>query len=311
MFTKFKKIIRKRERWSIGIFKEESLLSMLDTGLSRPVKIIGENGFRLSKKYTPTVADPFLFVYKDRLYLFYECQTDHAHGAIHVQSMSLDGQWYDHGQIINESFHLSYPQVFSFAGSILMIPEAAQSGKVLLYEAVDFPTKWRVRSTLIDNGLRDPTLFISDNEEFYILSTTENYELKIHCADSIDGPFKDSGRVITRDRRFARCAGTILKVGDLLIRPAQDCSEVYGKRILLQEIVNISLSSYQEAPSDISIKLPEYKWLSRGTHHISTAQFGNSTWVAIDGRCYDLVINSFILAFIRLAERIYKTMLVK
>ena len=303
VFSNFIKLFMRRERWSIGIFKCNTIQDIFDLRANKPEKLFGEKGLRLSKNYMPIVADPFLFVYNERLYMFYECKSDHGHGIICVQSMSPEGEWCDHGPVIEESYHLSYPQVFSLNGVIYMIPEAAQRGRVLLYEAEDFPVKWRIRSTLIDEGLRDPTLFITENNKMYLLSTTKDYELRLYCSDTIDGQFVFSGKSITKDRRIARCAGSIFQLGDLVLRPVQDCSEVYGRSISLQEIEAISFLDYCEKPSSLTLKIPQFTWNSKGYHHISIAYFGDSIYVAIDGRGKDFMLNSLLLGFFRAVEK--------
>ena len=133
------KIIECRELWAIGIYRLKSLQDVLGLDKNQTVYMLGEKGLRKNLKYQSTVADPFLFVHRGILYVFYEAKTDHSHGEIWVQSLSKNGTWTLHCKVLGESFHLSYPQVFESDGRVYMIPEAAQSGKVLLYSAVDFP----------------------------------------------------------------------------------------------------------------------------------------------------------------------------
>lgn len=303
MMTVFQSLLENRDLWSIGVYRYDRLEDIFCVPPVALAHFHGESGLRVGKNYQSVAADPFLFVHDDRLYLFYEVKTDHGHGTIHVQSMSSDGLWLAHGPVLFEPFHLSYPQVFALDGRIFMLPEAAQSGAVRLYEAEDFPLRWRHCATLIDSPLRDPTLLVTEDDGLFLLTTTADYQLKLYHAQSINDPFTDSGLIITQDRSLARCAGGILKFRDQLLRPAQDCSETYGKRITFQRIEGFSPLSWQERASGLALKIPPSAWMSRGSHHISCANFDDDVFVAIDGRGPDRVCNSLTLGLMRLAEK--------
>lgn len=300
----FLRILKKRDLWTTRVFRLGSPENLFSNGAYSLVKQFGETGLRASRNYQSVVADPFLFVHGERLYLFYEVKTDHGHGTIHAQSMSNDGHWQAHGQVLAEPFHLSYPQVFSYEGRVFMMPESAQSGAVRLYEAENFPFSWRACGCLIEAPLRDPTLLITQENGLFLFSTTAQYELKLHHAEKLDTRFKDTGLFITQDPVVARCAGGILRVGNKILRPAQDCSETYGKQIIFQEIEYISTTGYRERPSGLKINITEEPWMSRGSHHISCVQFFDSFYVALDGRSHDQVLNSLTLAFLRISEKI-------
>lgn len=297
------KITEKRDLWSLGVFKFGSLENLFEGGEYTLVKQIREMGLRLNKSYQAVAADPFLFAHGERLYLFYEVKTDHGHGEIHAQSMTSDGQWHAHGVVLKEQFHLSYPQVFLIDGHIYMLPEAAQSGKVILYEANEFPKKWRPCAVLIDEPMRDPTLVESANDGFFLLASTAQYELKLYHAEHLTQPFKDLGIVITNDKRVARCAGSIIRLNGQMLRPAQDCSESYGKKISFQSIECLSRSVYSERPSGLKLQVPPQAWMSRGSHHISCEKFAGNMYVAIDGHNADWRINSLSLGLLRMLEK--------
>jgi hypothetical protein len=296
------KVLEKRDRWSIAVYRYDQADSLFSSPPAEQIYFVGERGLRLGKSYQSVAADPFLFTFGEKLYLFYEVKTDHGHGTVHAQSMSHDGVWTDHGTVLTEPFHLSYPQVFEVDGQIFMIPEAAQSGTVTLYKAEDFPYCWRACAVLIHSPLRDPTLLVTHGEGFFLLATTAEYELKLYHSKAIDRPFSDTGVVVTKDRSRARCAGGIFKMGGRLIRPTQDCSKVYGERIHFQDITTISSSVYIERPLGLNLHIPGATWMSRGSHHISVNKFGNSFFVAVDGRGADSLFNSVALGILRLGS---------
>lgn len=298
------KLFERRDLWSIAVYRYERLEDLFACQPGLLAHFHGETGFRVSKDYEAVVADPFLFPYAESLYLFYEVKTDHHHGTIHAKSMAKDGSWQYHGLVLEEPFHLSYPQVFALGTRIFMLPEAAQSGTVRLYESVEFPNRWHHCATLIDSPLRDPTLLAIEDDGFIIVATTPDYRLKFYHSNTIYGPFADKNLVITHDPRFARGAGGILNVNGQLLRPVQDCSISYGKSIGFQLITEFSKSTWLEHHSGLNLFFPLAEWRSRGSHHISCANFGSSVFVAIDGRGPDQLLNSCLLGLIRAAEKL-------
>lgn len=300
------KIFKKRELWSIKILKSVDVKNFFNGANIHYVKHIGQIGIRINRKYQSTVADPFLFTHNNRLYLFYEVKTDHSHGEIHAQSMSVDGVWVNHGLVLKEKFHLSYPQVFRIKNKIYMIPECAQSHQVRLYESTNFPFEWKYATTLIDQPLRDTTVLSAHEDDILLLTTTHDYELKLFHGTNIKSKFFDTNLSITNDKHYSRCAGSIIKINDSLIRPAQDCSDYYGKDISFHIIEEFSSTQYKEKPSSLTLdSIRKGNWSSIGSHHVSIAYFNNSYYLAIDGRKNDSILNSITLGIIKLIDSIY------
>ena len=244
----------------------------------------------------------FLFVSDEALYLFYEVKTDHGHGEIWVKSLLKDGSWGTLGRALKEDFHLSYPHVFEHQGNIFMLPEAAASGKVLLYVAVEFPLKWEMVSVVVEEPLVDPTLIIQGNDEIFLLATTRKNELKLYFASNLKTSFIDSGIVITKDLSISRCGGTPLRIGKALYRIAQDCTGEYGKFIRLLHIHDLSRTGYSEEMFRTTLFSSEAKWMRNGHHHLSAVQFEGAVYMAVDGRRKDRYVNTLILG----AQKIYK-----
>jgi len=298
---KLKRLLDRRDLWKVGIFKFDDINQVFSENWPLPTYLLGESGFRFARNYQSTIADPFLFVFENRLYLFYESKTDFSHGEIHVKHMREDGQWISSGVALSEEFHLSYPQVFLDHNQVYMIPEAAQSGKVLLYSAVKFPNQWRREAVLIDEPLRDPTL-IKTEEGYFLLATTSDYQLRLFHSINLLKPFKETGLDLTKDKSISRCAGAIIKIGSKFIRPAQDCSRGYGKCITFRQIESISADKYLEKDTELSLSGFDYSWASEGHHHFSAAKYGDSIFIAVDGRAKDKNLNSLLLGWLKVLE---------
>jgi hypothetical protein len=297
-----KAIFQRRKLWTIAVYKLKDESEIFELGEHRPFHFFGEKGLRRNAQYQATTADPFLFVHNDRLYLFYEIQTDFGIGEIWAQSMDTHGVWTNHGQVLKEDFHLSYPQVFFYDGQIWMIPEAASSGKVWLYTAEAFPYQWRKTRVLIDEPLVDSSLVIQQ-EGLFLLGTTRTNELKIYFSPNLSQEFVSTGWVITNDKSISRNAGRPLCIQDVLYRVAQNCQHDYGQNISLLQIDQLSFDKYSEHITTADLYKTKPKWMEAGYHHISTALFVNEHFVAVDGMRRDRYINTLLLIFFKLFNK--------
>lgn len=97
-------------------------------------------------------ADPFLV----DGYIFAEIMKE-GKGIIAVAESW--GESLDFIPVLEEEFHLSYPSVFRHEGTWYMIPEAYQSGSILLYRTDDFPHGWERVKPLADIDGCDSTVF--------------------------------------------------------------------------------------------------------------------------------------------------------
>jgi len=145
--------------------------------------------------------------------------------------------------------HLSYPAIFREGDSIYIYPENLASGKINIYRYEDETAKVTFVKTLIKEPLADSTI-INHQEKFWLVATKapdtqENAYL--YVSDSFDGEYVMVGNApIACDKGFARPAGLFIKHEDALYRPAQDCTNGYGKGIVIRKVNFISDNSYAE-----------------------------------------------------------------
>lgn len=296
-----KAIFRRRKIWSIALYQLNHPNEIFKLDNYDPVLFFGEKGLRKNRKYQTTTADPFLFVHNERLYLFYEIKTEFCAGEIWAKSMDGRGAWMNHGQVLKEDFHLSYPQVFFHNEQIWMIPEAACSGKVWLYIAEYFPGKWRKVRALINEPLLDPSIIIKP-EGIFLLGTTQAYELKIYFAADLNQEFVSTGVVVSSDKAVSRNAGSPLQINGITYRVAQNCSLSYGQNISLLEIEHLSTDGYSERLEIADLYGNKPRWMEAGYHHISSALFRGEYFVAVDGMRWDKYSNTLLLALLKLVE---------
>jgi len=55
------------------------------------------------------------------------------------------------GTVLKEEFHLSFPFLFEFEGALLMCSESREAREIRIYECVEFPLKWRLKTVAMRN----------------------------------------------------------------------------------------------------------------------------------------------------------------
>lgn len=204
---------------------------------------------KMGRECIPFCADPFLFRYKGENWLFYETVTKEYKGVLGCFK-EIDGEWVQQGVVLEESFHLSYPQVFEEDGHIYMIPESSNKGKgdIALYEATDFPRGWVKRRTLISKPYADSSLLRLDGHYYLACYTNEKHTAELWHADKLTGPWflHPQSDNLNQSRRLMRCGGGWLDEEGKLYRIAQDCNGGYGKRVFKIPVNEISPTEYSE-----------------------------------------------------------------
>jgi hypothetical protein len=170
--------------------------------------------------------------------------------------------------------HLSYPFVLEVDGRLYCLPESNQAREIVLYELERFPDRWKKVATLVsDCVMVDATLFRHE-ESWWIAATDDskrgdNSALHLWYATDIAGPWQaHPGNPVKVDVRSARPAGTPFVHEGKLYRPAQDCSKTYGGRTVINRVVTLTRTAFEEefavaVEPDVSGPYP------RGLHTIS------------------------------------------
>ena len=249
-------------------------------------------------------ADPFLFVYNDRLFLFYEDQTYFNKGG-NINMVSTDdlSHWTKPIPILDdEGTHFSFPYVFEDNGNVYMIPETGWSGTIRLYKADDDSlTKFSFVKNLFERDKRPEGVIFdyADNvlykkEEVYYLFTSlldeKGYYLQLYIASSLEGPYKlHPSTPLQHNKKYGRNGGSLIESKGKLFRVAQDCSETYGGDIHLMEITDLSPVSYSETLYAENLMPKDLSFYKLGGHQLNFANFRGNIIVATDAkkdRCF-------------------------
>jgi hypothetical protein len=151
--------------------------------------------------------------------------------------------------------HLSYPQVFEHEGRVLCIPETQGAREVALYELQRFPDQWvKVATLLTDCMIVDATLF-QHGGYWWLAGASDpggahlGADLHLWYAKDILGPWTPhAANPVKTDVGSARPAGATFVSDGVLYRPAQDSSQTYGGRVVINRVVALTPETFREEP---------------------------------------------------------------
>lgn len=221
-------------------------------------------------------ADPFVFEWQDRLYLFVE-EFPYAlgRGIISVAECRPDGSMETPRAVLEELHHLSYPQVFTHDGEVYMIPESSGGKELALYRAEHFPHAWVREAVLVEGKrLNDMTLLIRD-DRFWLVGTEQRGQgsasdaMVVYSAKALAGPWSPHPmNPILVDRRAARPGGPFIVEPDgRTFLPLQDGTDTYGGGLGIAELLTLSDDDVQFGP--VVPVVPAAAWARKGIHTLS------------------------------------------
>ena len=281
------------EKWSIAIYKmtlSDNTFKLANYNTEdRPVLTAKDT----KNRKVAYVADPFLIFNNGIYYMFFEALKNgdgFKKGVIGLSVSKNLKRWKFKKIVLDEPFHLSYPNIFYWGGKFYMLPESQEAKSVRLYEADNFPERWKFVKTLLEGkNFVDPTIFYHKNKFWMFLSDTSNCILYLYYSDTLEGIWNEHPKspIIKNDFSKARPAGSVFPVGNRLIRIAQDYFKSYGYSVRAFEITRLNTEEYEEKelPESPFIKGTGSGWNQDGMHHLSVHQIRDNEWVAsVDGK---------------------------
>jgi hypothetical protein len=221
-------------------------------------------------------ADPFLFTWRGRRFLFLEeVRCRFSPGVISCMEEGPEGTWLPPRVVLETGCHLSYPFVFEWQGEVYLMPETSANRTLELYRAEEFPWRWALDRVLMRGvSVVDATL-LRHAGRFWLFANRAvrgarlHDELCVYHSDTPLGPWEPhAANPVISDVRRARPAGRFLWVGDRLLRPSQDCGARYGHAICLNQVEELTTTTYREVP--VGRLGPD--WMPRGlaTHTLNS-----------------------------------------
>ncbi len=253
-----------KNKWFIAI--KENNGDIFDTSSFTPIQS------PIGKYY----ADPFIIKYKGINYLFFE-DYDYKKGVISYSIINDDLTITRPTVILEEPFHLSFPNIIEENGEFYMIPERGDTGKIVLYKSLNFPNNWVPVKTIIDNVRTSDIDIIKHNNKYWLFTTYGadlSDSLLVMNSNSLLGKWEVFG---VDNIQHSRPAGHIFYHNNHLIRPVQDCTKLYGYGLVFKEI-EINEDGYKET---ITNRInPDWYPNIIGTHTFNY----NEDYIVIDGK---------------------------
>ena len=181
-------------------------------------------------------ADPFPYRHGDDHFIFVE-EVGHPNGkgVVSVAQLNTDGSVGEFRTVLEEPYHLSYPQVFEMGGEIWMIPESGAGHRVALYRSTRFPDDWELHAVLIEGrDVFDATFFVWDGLFWLIGSERDGYgsasdTMVLFYAESLQGPWTAHPmNPLLIDKTAARPGGQVKVEENRIQLVVQDGTEHYG-----------------------------------------------------------------------------------
>ena len=229
-------------------------------------------------------ADPWPIVHRGETWLFLE---DFAHalgkGVISAVRFGPDGPVGRPEPVLEEPYHLSYPVVFEREGTVWMIPETAGGGTIDLYRAGDFPRRWEKVATLVPDVVASDATLVEHAGRWWLFATVRHsaidaplgagsYSDALHLWSAADfrGPWTPHARnPVLIDIASARPAGAVVRRGQALIRPVQDCTGGYGRALGLARIDRLDEDDYRQTVE--TVLRPGGPWPGTRLHTLNQA----------------------------------------
>ncbi|KAH6838275.1 glycosyltransferase family protein 47 [Perilla frutescens var. hirtella] len=292
--------------WALGVFYGDSPFSLRpieamnvwkDKSAAWPVANPVMTCASLSDAGFPSnfVADPFLYIQGDVLYLFYETKNSITwQGDIAVaQSTDKGATWQQLGIALDEEWHLSYPYVFDYNGNMYMVPEGSLNGDVRIYRATNFPLKWTLEKIILKKPIVDSSIVIHEGKLWLFgsdnsgIGTERNGQLELWHSDSPLGPWKPHKKnpIYNTDRTLgARNGGRPFVYNGNLYRVGQDCGETYGRKIRVFKIEVLTTDEFKEVEVPFSLEEStkgRNAWDGARNHHLDVQQLSSGEWIAV------------------------------
>lgn len=161
--------------------------------------------------------------------------------------------------------------MFVYKNKTYVIPEGAQSNKIVIYELVSGNNLIAVNTVAENFAGIDPTI-IEFNGTWYIFATdgskgSNSYLNIFYSNNPLEKWHEHELNPVKIDITSARGGGGIFKEGNSLIRPAQNCYPDYGTSIVFNKIEILSPSEFKE--SVIGSVMPPKNSHFKGIHTFS------------------------------------------
>ena len=189
---------------------------------------------------TRWAADPFIISNNGKTYVFAELGTKYyedrgySFGSIGYKRIGVKYPTFWHKCIKNKT-HMSFPNVFEHNGTFYMIPETYRSNSIFLFKAISFPKKWEEIKTILEGPFVDTSIFKIDNRVFLLTYRLKCRPFRSELYEMVGDSFVLHSSIPDRNSDL-RLAGQVRVIDNTVYVYTQDCSQSYGKGIILNQL---------------------------------------------------------------------------
>tara|TARA_Y100000389_G_C17457442_1_gene519137 strand:- start:76 stop:1737 length:1662 start_codon:yes stop_codon:yes gene_type:complete len=261
----YARLMQSHGKWSVGLIKN-----------SKNWKNINFNELNvIPNSPNHYLADPFLFSLDQLEYCFVEDYSFITQKG-NIKAFLLDGdKIIDQGTVLDEPFHLSYPNIFKVENDIFMIPETAENKDIRIYKSITFPSKWVLHQQLMKDISAVDTNILYYKDRWWMFTNIDSADIEDYCSELhiFYADVFDSNRWIPHSQNpvitsalQARNGGCIVDESGLFRAfQAQDYG-FYGKSIGIAKINTLTPDEYSE--TIVHSICPDFIPNIQGTHHI-------------------------------------------
>jgi hypothetical protein len=207
-------------------------------------------------------ADPFVCTRDGRPYIFFEdYYFRERKGKISVATFE-NGAFDFLGVVLDLPYHLSYPYIFEHEGNTYMVPETCGNRTIELWKCTEFPLKWELSKTLMNNISAVDTIVFPYGGYWWLFTNIDRTDGLSHCdelfafyAEKPDATewIPHAQNPIVNSPIKARNAGMVMAEDGSVIRCAQTQGFLhYGKGVSLNRIEQLSPSAYSEVDGPVN-----------------------------------------------------------
>jgi hypothetical protein len=226
------------------------------------------------------LADPFGLLKDGKLFILCE-EYDYRTGKGRIVSFEISDTKPQLVPVMEGNSHFAYPYLIEEGNQVFCIPDTYEAREVALYRALDFPKRWEKVTTLIENfSALDATVFHHEGRWWLLCSdedTGPQDKLYAWYSKELSGPWTPhSNKPVKWDISSSRPAGTPFVYDGSLYRPAQDNSRTYGGGIVINRIMRLTPTEFEEKPASHILPQKRSPWPD-GVHTVSGV--GNLTLI--------------------------------
>ena len=202
--------------------------------------------------------------------------------------------------VLEEQWHLSFPNIIRQNGRIFVYPESANSGKLYLYELIDDENGCRLEriSTLCDDVIWDSTISDLFGDKLMFTSRSNNFHLDIYQWEETDKRFHYS-QTLDSTQPNMRMAGALFKWGNDVYCPSQISWNRYGEAVEMKKISQTDDGWNLETVRKL---MPPKKMLINGMHTFNVYK----DLIVVDTHQYSHIISKVIGDLALLKRKIKK-----